>query len=164
MKFKGIFIIFSILLVIWLILNDSLRIEIVLIGIGLALFLALALCRSCTVFNEIKLTPKALVYTFIYLFVFLVELVKANFDIARRVVTPSLPINPGIVRAHTVLKSKIARMILTNSITLTPGTFTIDMIDEYIYIHCVHIDGDDTEKYAQEIVRKFEKYLEALYG
>lgn len=164
MKLKSTIVIFIILLGIWLILNNSVEQEILLSGIGISLFLSLILCRHCAIFNDIRLSPKTFVYTIIYLFVFSFELLKANIDIARRVLTPSLPINPGIVKAQTVLKSKMARIILANSITLTPGTLTIDLIDDTLYIHCVHIEGTDTEKYAQDIVKKFEKYLEVLYG
>ncbi|MBN3035555.1 MAG: Na+/H+ antiporter subunit E [Bacteroidales bacterium] len=164
MKIKGIIVVFFVLLAIWLILNGTADMPVVLIGAGLSLFLSLVLCSKCSVFNEIRISFRALVYTFMYLGVFISELVKSNFDVARRVLSPALPINPGIVKAETRLKSRMGRMILANSITLTPGTFTIDVIGDTFYIHCVHIEGDDTEKYAQSIVRKFEKYLEVLYG
>ncbi len=155
---------FFTLMGVWMILNNSLRMEIWLSGGIVSLFLAVLLCRTCAVFQDIRLTPKAFLYTGIYLFVFIIELVKANFDIAMRVISPSLPINPGIIRAKTSLKSKMARLILTNSITLTPGTLTVDIIGDTLYIHCVHIDGDDQEAFAQSIIRKFEKYLEVIYG
>ncbi len=164
MKTKGIIVVFIILLAIWLILNQTLKLPILLLGIGLALFLAITMCRHCNIINEIKLTPKAFIYTIAYLFAFTGELIKANFDIAWRVLSPSLPINPGIVKAETKLNSKMARLILANSITLTPGTFTIDIVGNSLYIHCVHLDEEDPEKYAQSIVHKFEKYLEVLYG
>lgn len=164
MKFKPSLVVFFILLAIWLILNNSLHWQIVVSGVALSLFLALVFCRNCPVFDDINLTPKAFLYTFLYLGAFFTELVKSNIDIARRVLSPSLPIQPGIVRAQTRLKSKMARLILANSITLTPGTFTIDIIDDTLYIHCVHIDGENTEEYARSVVRKLEKYLEVLYG
>jgi multicomponent Na+:H+ antiporter subunit E len=115
------------------------------------------------VFSEINLTPKAFIYTFIYLFVFIIELIKANIDVTRRVLTPSLPINPGIVKVKTKLKSKMARLILADSITLTPGTFTLQVEGDTFYIHWINVDVDDVEKATEELVRKFEKYLEVLY-
>jgi multicomponent Na+:H+ antiporter subunit E len=164
MKMKGIIIVSFTLLSIWLVLNDSLQLPVLLIGAGVSLLLAIVLCYKCSVFNDISLSPKALLYTLMYLGVFLSELIKSNFDIARRVLSPDLPINPGIVKARTRLTSRMGRMILANSITLTPGTFTIDVIGDDLYIHCVHIDGDNTEIYAQSIIHKFEKYLEVIYG
>ncbi len=164
MKIKGIAIIFILLLSIWLVLNHSLQLPIILIGVALAAFLSLLMCNKCSVFNEFKFTPKAFVYTFLYIGVFILELFKSNIDIARRVLSPKLPINPGVVKAETALQSQMGRLILANSITLTPGTFTIDIIGNTLYIHCVNIEGEDMEQYAQNIVRKFEKYLEVLYG
>lgn len=88
----------------------------------------------------------------------------ANLDMARRVLSPKLPINPGIVKVKTSLKSPMARLILADSITLTPGTFTVDIIDDFIYIHWVDVRSDDIEGATEAIVRKFEKYLEVMYG
>jgi multicomponent Na+:H+ antiporter subunit E len=126
--------------------------------------LSLIFCARCDVFSEIKLTPAAFFYTLVYLGIFLKELIKSNLDVARRVLTPSLPINPGIVEAKTSLKSKMGRMILANSITLTPGTLTIDIVDNTLYIHWIDVQTEDIEEATQQIVRKFEKYLEKIYG
>ncbi len=164
MKIKSVLIIFVILLAFWLILNHSVSAEYLISGVVLAAAIAMAFCRECEVLQDIKLTPKAFLYTFAYLFVFIVELVKANFDLAMRVLSPSLPINPGIIRVKTSLKSKMARLILANSITLTPGTFTVDIIGDNLYIHCVNLEKEHTEEYGKNIVRKFEKYLEVIYG
>jgi multicomponent Na+:H+ antiporter subunit E len=91
-------------------------------------------------------------------------LIKSNLDVARRVITPSLPINPGIVEVKTRLKSKMGRMILANSITLTPGTLTIDILEDTLYIHWIDVKTEDTREATEQIVRKFEKYLEKIYG
>lgn len=56
------------------------------------------------------------------------ELVKSNLDVARRVVSPEVRINPGIVEIKTRLKHPTYRLVLANSITLTPGTLTVDMM------------------------------------
>ncbi|MEN8228074.1 MAG: Na+/H+ antiporter subunit E [Bacteroidota bacterium] len=164
MKFKAISIIFVILFAAWLILNQSVATEYLLSGALIALAISLAVCRNCSVFDELNLSPKAFLYSLLFMGTFLTELVKANFDMARRVLSPSLPIKPGIIRASTTLQSKMARLILANSITLTPGTFTIDIIDDTLYIHCVYVDTEDPEQYGQEVIRKFEKYLEVIYG
>jgi multicomponent Na+:H+ antiporter subunit E len=80
------------------------------------------------------------------------------------VITPSLPINPGIVEVKTKLKSNMGRMILANSITLTPGTLTIDIKDDTLYIHWIDVKTEDVNEATEQIVRKFEKYLEKIYG
>ncbi|MBN2396003.1 MAG: Na+/H+ antiporter subunit E [Candidatus Atribacteria bacterium] len=70
---------------------------------------------------------------------FLVALVKANIDVAYRVITGK--INPGIVKISPNLKSDAAITLLANSITLTPGTLSVD-IDESnndLYIHWINV-------------------------
>lgn len=164
MKIKNYFVAFVILFIVWTLINNTLDITILLIGFGLSLILSFFFCQKCNLFSEIRLTPKAILYTFIYLFVFIGEMIKSNIDVARRVVSPSLPINPGIVEVKTVLTSKMGRLILANSITLTPGTFTIEINEEKIYIHWIEVETHDSREATQKIVRKFEKYLEVMYG
>ncbi len=149
---------------IWLILNNSLSLQVVISGAVIALVIAVVFCANCTVFREIRFHPRAILYTIAYLFVFFWELVKANVDMAIRILKPSLPINPGVIKAHISLKSEMARLILANSITLTPGTFTLDIIENDLYIHCVNLGEGDPEELGKNIVRKFEKYLEVIYG
>ncbi|MCD6178500.1 MAG: Na+/H+ antiporter subunit E [Bacteroidales bacterium] len=164
MKWKNYLIMFIMLFVIWLLLNNSLELEIMLLGFGISLVLPLLLCGKCEVFSNLSLSPKAMLYSFMFLFTFIVELVKANFDVARRVLSPSLPINPGIVEVKTKLKSKIGRVILADSITLTPGTFTLELIDDSLFIHWIDVRSDDINESTRLIVEKFEKYLEVMYG
>jgi multicomponent Na+:H+ antiporter subunit E len=161
---KNIFVSFMIGMIFWVLLNNTLDPLVLGLGAGLSLLLSLLLCARCKVFSELKMTPAAFFYTLAYLVVFLFELIKSNLDVARRVITPSLPINPGIVEVKTRLKSKMGRMILANSITLTPGTLTIDILEDTLYIHWIDVKTEDTREATEQIVRKFEKYLEKIYG
>lgn len=164
MQLKNILVSFLIAFIFWILLNNSFEPLNLTIGAVLSLLLSLLFCSKCDVFSELKLTPAAFFYTLIYLVVFLYELVKSNLDVARRVITPSLPINPGIVEVKTKLKSRMGRMILANSITLTPGTLTIDIKEDTLYIHWIDVQTEDVSKATEKIVRKFEKYLEKIYG
>ncbi len=161
---KNFLLIFFILLFVWMLLNNSFTPAIWISGVAVSFIVGLVFCRNCDVFTDIRLSPKAIIYTFIYLLVFLKELIKSNLDVARRVLSPALPINPGIVEVETRLKSRMGRLILADSITLTPGTFTVDIRDDKLYIHWIDVKSDDIEKATNEIVRKFEKYLEVIYG
>lgn len=98
-----------------------------------------------------------------YLPVFLWEMLKANLDVAKRVVDPSLPINPGIVEIKTKLKSDQAKLFLANSITLTPGTLTVDIIDDKFYIHWIDVTTEDPEEQKKIISEKFERLLEGVF-
>jgi multicomponent Na+:H+ antiporter subunit E len=164
MKVKSFIIITIILFSVWILLNNSLDSALLLIGLGVSILLSLVFCTNCSVFNQIKLSPKSLFYSIAYLFVFITELIKSNIDVAIRVSSPKLPINPGIVKVKTVLKTELGRMILANSITLTPGTLSVDIRDEYIYIHWINVEGKDIETATDSIVKKFEKYLKEIYG
>jgi len=163
MKTKNLIVSFLVLMIAWLLLNWTVDPVNIVIGASLSLFLSVIFCSKCELFTTINLTPKAFAYTFMYIIVFIIELIKANIDVTKRVLSPSLPINPGVVKVKTKLKSKMARLILADSITLTPGTFTLHVEDDTFYIHWINVDNDDVEKVTEELVAKFEKYLEVLY-
>ncbi len=78
---------------------------------------------------------------------------------AYRVLHPAMPIKPGIVRVKSSLKSEFAKMLLANSITMTPGTITVDIIDDDFYIHWIYVSTDDPAVYTKKIIGKFEKYI-----
>jgi multicomponent Na+:H+ antiporter subunit E len=164
MKFKNYIIMFITLMGTWLLLNNSLATEILISGLIISLLLPLLFCGKCEVFTNLNLSPKALLYSILFLFTFIIELIKANLDVARRVVTPSLPINPGVVEVKTKLKSRIARVVLADSITLTPGTFTLEIQDDSLFIHWIDVQATEIEENTKLIVAKFEKYLEVMYG
>jgi len=164
MKFKNYIIMFITLMGVWLMLNNSLALEVIISGVLISLLLPLLFCGKCEVFTNLKFTPKSMLYSFLFLFTFIGELVKSNIDVAGRVISPSLPINPGIVEVKTKLQSKIARVVLANSITLTPGTFTLEMKEDSLFIHWIDVQSTDVEKSTKLIVEKFEKFLEVMYG
>lgn len=164
MKIKSQFALFFVLMIVWFLINNNFQLEIIIIGAILSIIVSVIFGRRTDVLNEFKFTPAAFFYTLIYIMVFFAELIKSNIDVALRVVRPSLPINPGIVKTKTVLKSKMARMILTNSITLTPGTLTVDIEDDILYIHWIDVESEDIDVATEKIVKKFEKILVKIYG
>ena len=107
--------------------------------------------------------PKRWYWSFVYLPVFLWEMIKANLDVAYRVIHPLMPIKPGIVKVRTRVKSDMGRVFLANSITLTPGTFTVDMKDDLLYIHCICVRHTDIEKASEDILKTFEPYLIKIF-
>jgi multicomponent Na+:H+ antiporter subunit E len=96
----------------------------------------------------------------IYLGVFAVALVRSNVDVARRVLSPALPIRPGVVQVKTRLTSALGRLLLANSITLTPGTLTVDVEGDLLTIHWIDCPPDtDLEAATAAIAADFEQHL-----
>ena len=164
---KNYITIFVILFFVWFLLNNTLQVDVLIVGLIVSALVTtvvgVMLCVKCNVFSDLKYTPKAILNTFLFLAVFFMELVKSNIDVARRVLAPTRPINPGIVEVKTKLKSKFARMLLANSITLTPGTLTIETRGDSFFIHWIDVKDINVEKASNELIRKFEKYLEEIY-
>jgi multicomponent Na+:H+ antiporter subunit E len=65
------------------------------------------------------------------------EIAKANFDVARRILDPRLPIDPRVIRVRASQRRDLARVIYANSITLTPGTVSIDVAGDRITVHAL---------------------------
>ncbi len=82
----------------------------------------------------------------VYVPIFLVYLAKANIDVAYRVITGR--INPGIVRIKPGLKTDLGRTVLANSITLTPGTLTVDIDKEKgdLFVHWINVQETKSEE------------------
>ena len=100
-----------------------------------------------------------------YVPIFAWECFKANIDVAYRVIHPDLPIHPGIVKVRTTLTSDMALTFLANSITLTPGTLTVDIDKEngHLYIHWIEVKDKDTDKATKLIVERFERILKRIF-
>ena len=112
-------VLFATLFGFWILLNGSLAGDVLLIGLIAALLITLLFRNSLAVVSELRLTPRALIVAVGYVFFFAKELVKSNLSLARIVLSPALPLNPGIVKVRTRLKSRMGRLLLANSITLT---------------------------------------------
>ena len=102
------------------------------------------------------------------LFAFPWELLKANIDVAFRALGPKKRINPGIVKIKTDLEGEYALSALANSITLTPGTITLDIVEEkgenYYYIHWINATAEDIDGASDAIAGTLEKWVRRIWG
>lgn len=71
----------------------------------------------------------------------LLEVIKSSIEVARVVLSPSLPIQPRLVELTTHEKSDSGKVILGNSITLSPGTVTIDVDEDRLLVHCLTLES-----------------------
>ena len=67
----------------------------------------------------------------------LLEIAKANLHVARVILTPSLPIQPRVIRVRATQRSELGNTIFANSITLTPGTVALDVRGGSILVHAL---------------------------
>ena len=101
-----------------------------------------------------------------YMAIFLWECVKGNVDVAYRVSHPDLPIRPGIVKVKVDLKSDLGLTFLANSITLTPGTTSVDVDKENgcLYIHWIYVRDEYLRGGMKlPVVAKFENILKRVF-
>ncbi len=107
--------------------------------------------------------PRRWLWFLLYVPYFAIYCVKANLDVAYRVLHPDMPIRPGIVKVKTELTSEVGKTVLANSITLTPGTLTVDIVDETLYVHWINVTTEDVEEETEAIVKRFEGLLKRIF-
>jgi len=152
------------LFIIWLIANGSLAYQTVVAGLVVSALIAFVFARFSRVYRVISWSPLVIYYYFLYLTVFLFELIKANIQVMRLVFSPKIHIHPGIVEIKTELKSPMGRLALANSITLTPGTLVVDIRGDSLFVHCIDVKSIDKINATKEISSRFEKFLKVIYG
>lgn len=153
-----------IVFILWLAFTATFEFFEMTTGLVISFIIALFSYGNFTNHGLKALSPIKFVYWFQYLVVFLIALVKANFHVAKIVLSPKLPIDPGIVEFESKLNSDFAKMILANSITLTPGTLSVDVIDQRFYIHWLQVESSDSETAYNEIAKQFEDVLLKIYN
>ena len=71
------------------------------------------------------------------------EIIKANYDVAKRVISPNLRISPCLFEAPVSQKTDLGQALYANSITLTPGTVSVDLAPNMIQVHALHQGSAD---------------------
>ena len=155
---------FILAFVMWLLLTWQLDIQVVVAGIIAALAASLLFVEMLPREHGVYFSPRRMFWLLVYLPVFFWYVIKANIDVVYRVLHPKMPIRPGIVKIKTNLKTDSGITALANSITLTPGTLTVDLTDDgYLYIHWINVQSDELEAATQLIAEKFERYLTKIF-
>lgn len=118
--------------------------------------------KAFWLFNPVRF----FIWIFYCLVIFVIELTKANIDVALRAFGFKKN-NPGIVKIETDLKSEYAQAMLANSITLTPGTITLDIAEErgktYYYIHWIDASTDHIDEAGDNIKGTMEKWIRRIW-
>lgn len=153
---------YLLLLLLWMIFNGRVTLEVFLFGVVICGWLYWFICKHMgysfqTELRRVKKIPLYLKYAVVLLW----EIFKANVDVIKIVLSPSKKeIEPALVRFHTDLKSEASQVALANSITLTPGTYTVDL-DHGNYV----IQALDKNKFGEGLDESvFVKQLRKLEG
>ena len=147
----------------WLCLTRSLHAHELVAGAVVSLLLSIIFGRGYESLGLPPLSVKRIWHFVGYLVTLALEITKANFDVAYRVLHPRMPIRPGIVAVKTGLKQDAAKLMLANSITLTPGTFTVDIIGDTLLVHWIYVTSENIDEITKRIGGKFEKHLRAIF-
>lgn len=149
---------------VWLALVGTLNWQELLMGGVLSAIVAAFGWRYFSQVGFSHLSLKKLLYLIAYIPVFFWAMIKANFDVAYRVIHPRMPISPGIVVIKTDLKSDSGKLALANSITLTPGTLTMDVEGDNMLIHWINVKSTDTDEATRIISKRFERFLKVIFS
>lgn len=145
----------------WIIFNGQITTEILIFGVVIAAAVFWFVCKfmDYSIKKELKLYRNIGFFLW-YFLILLKEIVLANIDVLKRVYTVEEAMEPVLVKFRVNLKTETARVILANSITLTPGTITVALEGDEYTVHCLDeslAEGLDSSVF----VKLLEKYEEA---
>ena len=151
---------YIVFLLMWIIFNGNLTWEIFWLGLLVAAVVYAFLCAFLDYGIKkdlvlLKKSPRILQYVFVLVW----EIIKANAVAVRRILSPKVKNDPVLVRFKTDLHTGIARAVLANSITLTPGTITVSLNEDELTVHC--LDKSMAEGMEDSVFVKLLRKLEA---
>lgn len=150
---------FIILLGIWFVLNGRFTVEITLYGIGVSAVVYFVLCKltDFSFKKDIKFC-KNILFILAYFGVLLKEIFLSNVNIVKVIFERKKTPTPEIIHLHLGIKSKFLNTLVANSITLTPGTITVDLEGDHFIVYCLDktmIDGFENSTLVK-LARKME--------
>ena len=159
-KYLGRLAAFVLLYIFWITLSG--KFDLFHLSLGGLCSLLVAFLSHDLLFTNIKAEKRHLssVRFIVYLFWLIYQVIMANFHVAYLVLSPKMPIEPRMVKFKTTLTGDISTVTLANSITLTPGTITVDIIDGKFYVHAVSKKTGDqllTGKMEQRVAHVFSE-------
>lgn len=147
---------------VWLILNGRVTAEICIFGIVIAAALFWFLCR----YMDYSLKKEILIFRLLpfliqYFWVLVKEIVKANVCVLKLILSPELWPEPALVYFDTELKTGLAKAMLADSITLTPGTITVSLEGNRFCVHCLDKELAEGMEHSVfvELLQKMESFI-----
>lgn len=136
------------LFVMWMVLTSNFQIANIVVGLGVSFSIALLYTK---LFMHKAFEFISPFWFMVYLYVLLKNLILSNIRISKRVLSRDMKLSPAIVAVKTDLESDWKKLLLANSITLTPGTLTLDIKDDTLFIHDIEYhEGSNKENITKE--------------
>ena len=152
------------ILLTWPFVDGKIDLQVVIAGLIASVIVAVMFHEILPKEHHIFISPVRIFWFLVYVPVFFYYMMKANLDVVYRALHPKMPIKPGIVKIKTNLKTESGITALANSITLTPGTLTVDLTDDgFLYIHWINVKSDDIEQATKHIAQRFEWFLKKIF-
>ena len=129
---------YILLFLFWIILNGKITAEIVAFGLVLTTAIFWFMCRFLEYSPKYEVfVVKNFIWIIAYFFVLIIEMVKSAITVYKKVYSRRIEIQPQMVFFDVDIKSEFLRFVLANSITLTPGTITVDVDDNHFCVHAL---------------------------
>ena len=168
-RFPAVISTFVLCYAFWILLTWSFSVQELAAGAVVSLAVALFSARffihenAGWLWNPVKF----LAGLFFWLVTFVVEMIKAKVDMAKRCFGGCKNINPGIVKVPTGMQSDYGIAAVSNAITLTPGTITMETAEEngqnVLYVHWIDVQETDPEKAGEIIKGRLERGLRRVW-
>ncbi|MCR5654978.1 MAG: Na+/H+ antiporter subunit E [Lachnospiraceae bacterium] len=153
---------FIIFFIVWVLFNGQLTLEIEILGLFVAALLYAFICRFMNwSLKKDRLMLRYTGFIFSYLFLLVKEIVKANIDTAKMIFAEKIEREPVVYTFHTKVKSPVLRFLLANSITLTPGTLTVELEGDLLKIHAIDRDYIQGDFIFEMVLRDLEEAADA---
>ncbi len=135
--FRSKLLLFFLLLLFWIVLTASLALHELVMGAVCSAFVGALTVSLLGRALDPRITPSVLLRLPVFMVRLVWEIIKANIDVARIILNPRLPIDPRIVEYRTYLPGDLPRTVFSDSITLTPGTVTVELRGDLLNVHCL---------------------------
>ena len=149
---------FLVFLALWFIFNERMTVELLVIGLLVSALVDLFSIKilGMRYKGSLKRLARLTGGVFAYIWRLIVEIFKANASVIRLIVSPTLEVEPELHFFKTKLKSDAARVLLANSITLTPGTITCMLEDDKLCVHALDkslAEGIENTDFEQKLLK-----------
>ena len=127
----------SLLFVFWIVLTATFIVYELVLGAICSAFVAVISFSILAHTLDRRITPMVMLRFPLYAVAMIWEITKANIDVALIIINPKLPIDPRIIEYKTYLPDDLPRTVFADSITLTPGTVTVELEEDSLFVHCL---------------------------